>query len=96
MKQNDLIKISNPELVYKKFKQLGLDKYTDLYISTRKNKKYMLMNPITEKWVHFGSNLEDYSYHKDERRRKNFLTRNAKWADAEPFSPSFLSYYLLW
>ena len=36
------------------------------------------------KKVHFGSILfQDYTKHKDKKRRENFRTRNKKWKDAE-------------
>ena len=64
--------------------------------STRKNKKYMILND-DNKYIHFGdSRYEDYTKHLDENRRKKFLHRNAKWANAEPYTPAWLSYYLLW
>jgi hypothetical protein len=88
-----LIKYSNPSIVMVKGKQLGLE----VFISKRKDKKYAIRHPITNKLVNFGQmNYEDYTKHKDEKRRKNFLSRNSKWKDAKPYTPAFLSYYLLW
>jgi len=96
MKIEQLLTISDPKQVYKKFIDHGYDKYTNIYVSTRKNKKYMVVHPITEKLIHFGSTMEDYTYHKDEQRRTNFLKRNVKWSKADVFSPAYLSYSLLW
>ena len=57
----------------------------------------MVINPKTSKPVHFGQmSYEDYTKHKDDTRRKKFRDRNHKWANAEKYTPAFLSYYLLW
>jgi hypothetical protein len=39
---------------------------------------------------------EDYTKHKNEIRRKSFLTRNKEWSKQDMYTPGFLSYYLLW
>ena len=97
MKIEQLLTISDPKQVYKKFIDHGYDKYTNIYVSTRKDKKYMVVHPITEKLIHFGSSdYSDYTKHKDEQRRTNFLKRNVKWSKADVFSPASLSYSLLW
>ena len=69
-----------------------------LYISTRKNKKYMLFNGC--KTVHFGQlPYEDFTKHKNKTRRKNYLNRatNIKgdWFK-DPYSPNNLAIHLLW
>jgi hypothetical protein len=87
----DIYDYSNPDTVLKKARNMGLE----IEVSTRKDKKYMVYDG--KKWIHFGQmGYEDYSKHKDKHRRDLFRTRNHKWADAEPFSPAFLSYFLLW
>ena len=96
MQLKELVKVSSPKEVYNKFIELGYDKYTNIYISTRKDKKYMVIHPITNKKVHFGSTMEDYTKHKDIVRRNAFLKRNAKWAKADKYTPGYLSYNLLW
>ena len=96
MQLKDLVKISDPKEVYRKFLELGYDKYTNIYVSTRKDKKYMVIHPITNKKIHFGSTMEDYTYHKDDVRRNAFLKRNAKWDKSDKFSASTLSTFLLW
>jgi hypothetical protein len=64
--------------------------------STRKDKKYMVADP-TGKMVHFGQKgYSDFTGHKDPVRRANFQRRNAKWKTAPKWSPSWLSYHLLW
>ena len=96
MQLKDLVKISSPKEVYRKFLELRYDKYTYIYVSTRKDKKYMVIHPITNKKIHFGSTMEDYTKHKDDIRRNAFLKRNAKWANADKYTPANLSYTLLW
>ena len=88
--------VSNPDVVLKRAKRLyGND--VQIYFSTRKDKKYMLIHPITGKKVHFGSMLyQDYTKHRDDQRRQRFQTRNKKWKDADLYSPAHASYHLLW
>lgn len=82
----------NPDEVFWKANQMG---YT-IDLSNRKNKKYKVLTP-DDKWVHFGDKrYEDYTYHHNEERRNQFRKRNWKWATAKPYSPAFLSYWLLW
>ena len=95
MKYQDLIKISNPLIVYKKFKETyPCD--SQIKISTRKDKKYMIYNPNTCKWFHFGSNLSDFTRHGDSERRERFLTRNNRFKNYSMYTPAYSSYYLLW
>ena len=52
------------------------------------------------KKIHFGSMLyQDYTKHKDKKRRKNYLKRasniKGNWRQ-NPFSPNMLSIILLW
>ena len=93
MKLEELKKISNPDKVYKKFKKMGFK--GTISVSTRKDKKYMVISPDGKK-VHFGSTMEDYTYHNDKDRLNNFRNRNKKWKDYPIYSPAYLSYYLLW
>ena len=67
--------------------------------STRKNKKYMIMND-ENKLVHFGdSRYEDFTKHQDKERLKKYLSRATKikgnWKK-DKFSPNNLSIHLLW
>ena len=67
--------------------------------STRKNKKYMIMND-KNKLVHFGDlRYEDYTKHHDEERLKNYLSRATKikgnWR-RDKYSPNNLAINLLW
>jgi len=92
----DIELYSNPQEVLKKLhKYFG--KSTDLYLSTRKNKKYMILNEEGNKFIHFGEmGYIDYTKSRDKSLRKTFRQRNHKWANAEKYSPAYLSYYLLW
>jgi len=67
--------------------------------STRKNKKYMILND-DNKYVHFGdSRYEDFTKHQDLERLKNYLSRATKikgnWKK-DKYSPNNLSLNLLW
>jgi hypothetical protein len=89
-----LNQVSNPQLVLEQLERY-YGKNIDLYVSTRKNKKYMVEH--NGKYIHFGDlNMEDYTKHRDKKRQQLFKTRNAKWKDAPKYSPRALSYYLLW
>lgn len=96
-KYDELLKVSNPRRVLKR-----LHKYlpgVDLYISTKKNKKYMIKN-LQGKFIHFGDmNYADYTRHRDEVRRINYLQRatniQGDWRDNK-YSPNSLSTHLLW
>ncbi len=67
--------------------------------STRKNKKYMIMN-VDQKYIHFGDlRYEDYTKHQDKDRLKNYLRRATKikgnWRK-DKYSPNNLAINLLW
>lgn len=95
-KLEELKKYSNPLQVAK----MG-DKYirgTPIYISTRKDKKYMIETP-DGKWIHFGQmGYKDGTLKDDDReqRRKRFRKRNAKWSNQDKWTAGYLSYHLLW
>ena len=93
-----LKKVSDPDLVYKQALKFLKNKYFELNVSTRKDKKYMIKGDFTnDKWVHFGSlNYEDYTHHKNLKRRNLFRQRNKKWLEYPKYSPAWFSYYLLW
>jgi hypothetical protein len=79
------------------YKYLGKD--ADLFLSTKKDKKYMIKDP-DDKWVHFGQmGFEDFTKHKDEARQRNYLNRSrnikGNWKD-NPYSPNNLSIHILW
>ena len=87
-----LSSFSNPEYVKNKAKVMGLN---PVYESSRKNKKYTIFDG--HKWVHFGQlGYQDYTRHKDEKRRLSFQKRNHKWENSPVYSPAWLSWHLLW
>jgi len=95
MKYEQLTRISDPYKVYNKFKSIyPCD--SEIRISTRANKKYMIYDPEKGKWFHFGSTMSDYTKHKDKKRRLNFLRRNKRWSDAAIYSAAYASFTLLW
>ena len=94
--KEDIEKYSNPRKVFKLAKELYGDDVA-IGLSTNKDKKYMVLDPYTDKWVHFGQmGYEDYTKHRDNERRIKFLKRNKKWKTKPMYSPAFLSYHLLW
>jgi hypothetical protein len=95
MKYEDLIKISDPYTVYTKFNK-KYPRDSDIMISTRNNKKYMIYDIENEKWFHFGSTMSDYTRHGDTKRQINFLRKNKRWSDADMYTPAYASNTLLW
>lgn len=95
-KLKELLDFSNPYKVHKKLEEL-FDGKIDLYLSSRKNKKYMIIDPNKNKMVHFGEmGYEDYTKHNDNDRRNDFRVRNDAWKNKDIFTPAYLSYHLLW
>ena len=92
----DISNYSNVSLAQKKaIKYIG----KKIYLSDRKDKKYMVQNPRGN-WVHFGAmGYEDYTKHKDDDRRKRYLARATKikgdWKE-DKYSPNNLSIHILW
>ena len=81
----------------KAIEYLGTDAI--LYPSTKKDKKYMILDP-NNKWVHFGFfGMEDHTKNKRSTRRRLYLARATKikgnWKD-NPYSPNNLSIHILW
>lgn len=96
-KYEQLLKYSNPQKVLK-----NLHRYlpnTQLYTSSRKDKKYMIKD-LDDKWIHFGQmGYEDYTKHMNRIRRNRYWKRasNIKgdWIDNK-YSPNMLSLMTLW
>ena len=62
-----ICEVSNPELVLKQLKKYYGDD-VDLYLSSSKNKKYMVFNEDGKK-VHFGDlRFSDWTKHKDKQK----------------------------
>ena len=89
-KVSDIRKVNQlSKLIYKK----------PVKTSTRKNKKYMILND-DNKYVHFGDNrYEDYTIHNDLERRKRYLNRakniKGNWKK-DKYSANNLAINLLW
>jgi hypothetical protein len=101
-KLKQLSKISNPKEVIKKAQQYFNDPNIKVYLSNRKNKKYAIYDPNNKKLIHFGQfypPMEDYTMHKNDIRRDNYLKRamniKGNWKN-NPYSPNRLSIALLW
>ena len=104
MKLADLVKVSDPDEVAKRFKAYrGKDKAT-IEPSPREDKKYMVRvagvpGATRGRTIHIGSTLEDYTKHGDEKRRQAYLTRSAgikgDWRD-DKWSANNLARALLW
>ena len=97
-KYQQLLKVSNPTTVVGK-KNTYLGKDIPIFISDNKDKKYMIITPDNKR-VHFGSiGYEDFTRHKDESRRENYLKRSGNikgnWKQ-DKYSPNLLSRVLLW
>lgn len=91
-----ITKYSNPTIVFRKARQL-YGQNVQIALSTHKEKKYMILNPNDNKWIHFGQmGYEDYTKHKDNIRRQHFLTRNKKWSHFHKYSAGYMAYFLLW
>lgn len=98
-KTDILYQYSNPLLAQDRAYKLLGDNAT-LYKSFKKNKKYMIIDPSTNHWIHFGQLLyEDYLHHMSEDRRNAYLKRSEKikgnW-QSNPYSPNNLSRNILW
>jgi len=74
--QDDVIwKFSNPREVADRAKRIY---HSKIYRSTRPSKKYMIFDRAYNKWVYFGAMYyEDFTKHKDQKRRDNYLRRSA-------------------
>jgi hypothetical protein len=97
-KSNAIWKWSNPIQVRKMAdKYLGKD--IPVYLSNKKDKKYMVKNP-EGKFISFGQlGFQDFTHHKNLVRRKSYLTRTAgikgNWK-ANKYSSNNLSRNILW
>ena len=97
---DELKKVSDPKYVYDEL--LTYSQYLgckpELFESTRKHKKYMILNLETNKFIHFGDiRYQDYSKHQDEERRLKFQNRNKHWLTGIKYlCPAYLSSILLW
>ena len=77
-----------------------LGKNVDIKLSTRKNKKFMILNPNNNKWIHFG--LLGYKYftltgdkNKQYRYFKRAMNIKGNWIN-DKYSPNNLAINILW
>jgi hypothetical protein len=99
-KLNQLLEVSDPKTVIQNAQKYFKDPFIKVYLSPDKHKKYAIYNPILNKLVSFGHiDYEDYTKHKNEIRRENYLKRasnmRGNWK-INPYSPNNLSIHLLW
>ncbi len=90
---------SDPKIVFQRALDYGIPA-GNIRISTRKGKKYDVLNQATGKWIPFGAlGYEDFTKHQDPERRRRDLARATKikgsWLN-NPYSPNSLSISLLW
>ena len=96
---NSINTFSNPKEVFDKAKKyLGTNAIIKL--SDKESKKYMVLNPESNKWIYFGQmGYEDFTKHQDPIRRERYLKRTANmkgdWKDNK-YSPNNLSRNILW
>ena len=94
-----LMQYSNPRTAqHMAYKYLG--KTAKLFPARNSAKKYSIYDPINKKWVNFGQiGYEDYTKHRDKKRRHNYLTRSksirGNWKNIK-YSPNNLSREILW
>jgi len=94
----NLTKYSNPIQAQKM--ALKYIKTAKLLPSTRRQKKYMILDPKTNRYVHFGQmGYQDYTKHHDKLRRKNYRSRATRikgdWRNNK-YSPNNLAIHILW
>ena len=95
---NPIWKVSNPKIAQKKLNEY-VGKRTPLYLSNRKDKKYMVLDP-DGKMVHFGNiNYEDFLKHQSLQRRNSYISRATNirgvWK-RNKYSPNNLAINILW
>lgn len=98
-KEKEILKYSDPQTALKNIKKY-LGPETKLFLSTKKDKKYMIIDPNTNKFIHFGQmGFSDFTQHKDLLRRERYLKRatniKGNWKENK-YSPNQLSINLLW
>ena len=96
---NSINTFSNPKEVFEKAKKY-LGRNAIIKLSDKESKKYMVLNPESNKWIYFGQmGYEDFTKHQDPIRRERYLKRTANmkgdWKDNK-YSPNNLSRNILW
>ena len=101
MKLSELVKISDPAEVKRRFEKYRGSTKATIEPSPRADKKYLVRVATVPygRAVHFGSTSADYTKHGDEARRKSYLARSAgikgDWRD-DKWSANNLARELLW
>ena len=90
---------SNPKTVDKKAKEY-LGKNVKIKLSDKPIKKFMVLNPNTNKWEYFGQmGYKDYTKTGDANKRKNYLSRSGNISGNrkdDKYSANNLSRNILW
>ena len=94
-----LLEVSDPLRVNVNLQNYFKNEKKKLFLSTRKDKKYMIINP-SGKHIHFGDiNYQDFTNHQNIDRQTRYLSRANKikgnWI-GNKYSPNNLSINLLW
>lgn len=103
MKLSDLVKISDPAEVKRRFEKYRGTAKAEISVSPRVDKKYMVRvaaaGGVRGRIVHIGSTMADFTKHADEAKRKSYLARSAgikgEWRD-DKWSANNLSRALMW
>lgn len=103
MKLTELIKISDPAEVKRRFEKYRGTTKAEISVSPREDKKYMIRVAAADgnrgRIIHIGSTLADFTKHGDEVRRKSYLARSAgikgDWK-SDKWSANSLSRALMW
>jgi hypothetical protein len=103
MKLSELIKISDPVEVKRRFEKYRGTSKAEISVSPREDKKYMIRVAAADgnrgRIIHIGSKLADFTKHGDEVRRKSYLARSGgirgDWK-SDKWSANMLSRALMW
>ena len=103
MKLSELVKVSDPAEVKRRFEKYRGSAKATIEPSPRADKKYLVRVAAADgqrgRAVHIGSTMEDYTKHADEARRKSYLARataiRGDWK-TDKWSANNLAIHLLW
>jgi hypothetical protein len=103
MKLSELLKISDPVEVKRRFEKYRGTSKAEISVSPRVDKKYMIRvaaaDGVRGRIVHIGSTLADFTKHGDEIKRKSYLARSegikGDWRH-DKWSANNLARALLW
>lgn len=103
MKLSELVKISDPAEVKRRFEKYRGSTKATIEPSPRADKKYLIrvatVPGVPGRAVHIGSTLADFTKHGDEARRKSYLARSTgikgDWRH-DKWSANNLARELLW